>query len=118
MKTKKMFITVLLLSLVFGATVNATNERAINKAQNELRKQIQHEFNAFDLEYVSRLDQCNTLDITFQITNKNRIEIFKAESDNEDLLQFVNEIDKNRVIADDILQGKSYKVRFRFLKAQ
>ena len=111
-----MFITALILSLVFGATVKASDGRATNMAQNELRKQIHHELNKFNLEDVSGLDKCNTLDISFKVTNDNRIEIINAESANKDLLRFLTELSRNKVIADEILQGKSYKIRFRFVE--
>ena len=116
MKTKGMIIATLVLSLVFGANVFASDNSAIAKAHNQLKVQLQKEFKTLPFDEISGLEKCAIVEVSFKINENNELEVIEVHSTNEDLQRHAEiALKDNKVVADDLLQGESYHVKMRFI---
>jgi hypothetical protein len=116
MKTRKMYLTTLVLAIVFGTTTYAGDNSAVMRAERNLKLQLQKEFKQLPFEDISGLEDCCMIYVKFTVDENSQIEVENVESENQDLLRFAEVIlNKNRVKADNLLQGKTYKVRLRFV---
>lgn len=116
MKTSKALFTALILTLTFGMSTYASDSGAMARAKNDLKRQIQHELKGLAFSDIQNLEECCVISLTFVVKEDNSIEILNVTSENEDLERHARiMLEKNGIVADDILIGHKYRVPMRFV---
>lgn len=115
MKTQKSILMVILLGLVFTLSSYASEGKAAHEAEYELKHHISFLFKAVPWEDLVEPHESCTVVISFKVNNESQLEDIQVEGENEDLVHYTKIVlNRNKISADQVLKGKTYKMQIKF----
>ncbi len=119
MKTLKLF-SLSLLFIAFASIASANIKNTCINSEEGLEKLIKNRIESNCADPSNLLNKYGIdnlkedVDILFQITPEGKVDISSIECNNQATKEFVNQLlDKQKLNVDDLLTGKTYKIKIK-----
>ena len=115
MKTKRSILLAILLGMLFTVSTKARENEAVQEAAYDLKHNISRLFKAFPWEDLVGPDECCTVVISFRVNDELLLEDIQVKGENNDLVQYTMvALNREKIIAEDVLKGKKYRMQIKF----